>query len=200
MFESLQEERLSAITDQVNRLKPKSVLDLGCGPAELILYLAKLDFISHIVGIDLSSEELNKARSVIHSNPQRDTLIIEFQKSSFLNKHEIPQGFDIAIMMETIEHVDPKHLSQLEQAVFRASNPKAVIITTPNKEYNSIFGMREGQMRHLDHFFEWDRQKFFDWSEGVSRRQGYSFEIKGIGPFDEFCGHPTQMAIFEKNF
>ena len=38
--------------------------------------------------------------------------------------------------MEVIEHVDPPRLPALERVVFGAARPGAVIVTTPNIEYN----------------------------------------------------------------
>jgi hypothetical protein len=67
-------------------------------------------------------------------------------------------GFDAAALVETIEHVDPAHLSRLEHSLFSRLRPGRVVITTPNREYNRLYGMKPGEMRHPDHRFEWDRE------------------------------------------
>ena len=63
-------------------------------------------------------------------------------------------GYDAGVAMEVIEHIDPPRLEAFEDAVFWHAKPKTVIITTPNREYNPVFGMPEGRMRHRDHRFE----------------------------------------------
>ena len=43
--------------------------------------------------------------------------------------------------------------------------PGAVLITTPNVEYNALFaGLPTGELRHRDHRFEWTRQQFQEWA------------------------------------
>ena len=41
--------------------------------------------------------------------------------------------------MEVIEHIDTPLLDAFEEVVFGAARPSAVLITTPNAEYNTLF-------------------------------------------------------------
>ena len=45
-------------------------------------------------------------------------------------------GFDAAVLMEVIEHVDPPRLPALAATVFGHARPSTVVVTTPNVEYN----------------------------------------------------------------
>jgi hypothetical protein len=72
-----------------------------------------------------------------------------------------------------------------------------VVITTPNREYNTLLGLRPDEFRHPDHRFEWERRRFEGWSRGVARRNGYSVEFDGVGPANAWFGSSTQMAVFE---
>ena len=99
--------------------------------------------------------------------------------------------------MEVIEHVDPPRLHALEHVVFGAAKPGAVIVTTPNSEYNVLYEGLAG-LRHPDHRFEWDRARFAQWSDRVADAHGYSVERAGIGAVDEALGTPTQMAVFTR--
>ena len=107
-------------------------------------------------------------------------------------------GFDAAVLMEVIEHVDPPRLDALECVVFGAAAPGAVIVTTPNSEYNVHYEGLTG-VRHPDHRFEWDRAQFAEWSDRVAARYGYTVERRGIGDVDEALGTPTQLAIFTRS-
>jgi 3' terminal RNA ribose 2'-O-methyltransferase Hen1 len=104
-------------------------------------------------------------------------------------------GFDAAVLMEVVEHVDPPRLTALERVVFGSARPRAVIVTTPNKEYNSLYEGLTG-FRHPDHRFEWDRAEFAAWSERVAATYGYAVDRRSVGDLDEEFGGPTQMAVF----
>ena len=75
-----------------------------------------------------------------------------------------------------------------------------MILTTPNREYNEKYAhMRENELRHGDHRFEWTRAEFEKWAGHVCDEFGYRCEISGIGEADEVLGAPTQMGVFTKN-
>ena len=55
--------------------------------------------------------------------------------------------------------------------MFGAARPGAVIVTTPNAEYNVRLRDAPGRaMRHPDHRFEWTRAEFAAWADGVAGR------------------------------
>jgi len=87
----------------------------------------------------------------------------------------------------------------LERAVFEFAGPEHVIITTPNREYNTKFeGMEPGLQRLADHRFEWTREEFASCSLLVAERYGYVVEIAVIGEVDADCGAPSQMVVFSR--
>jgi 3' terminal RNA ribose 2'-O-methyltransferase Hen1 len=108
-------------------------------------------------------------------------------------------GFDVACLIEVIEHIEPWRLDAVERVVFAEARPNRVIVTTPNMEYNVRFeGMTAGQLRHADHRFEWTRAEFAEWADAVAARRGYAVEYAPIGDDDPEVGPPTQMAVFTR--
>ena len=94
--------------------------------------------------------------------------------------------------------VEGTHLIEaLERVVFGAGRPGAVIVTTPNGEYNALYEGLVG-LRHPDHRFEWTRDQFAEWSDRVAAAYSYAVERRGIGEPDDTLGHPTQMAVFTR--
>jgi hypothetical protein len=88
-------------------------------------------------------------------------------------------------------------LAAFERVLFESARPKAVVVTTPNVEYNVRFaGLAAGAFRHKDHRFEWTRAQFRDWAAGVAGRFGYAAAFRPVGPEDAEVGPPTQMALF----
>ena len=75
--------------------------------------------------------------------------------------------------------------------------PRALIITTPNREYNEVYDM-EDVLRHNDHRFEWTRAEFRQWCTERNHRDIYSLKIEGIGEEHATQGFPTQMCVFER--
>ena len=53
-------------------------------------------------------------------------------------------------------------------------------------------------MRHRDHRFEWTRDEFRGWAEGVAGNHGYQLRFLPVGPEHPDTGPPTQLAVFER--
>jgi 3' terminal RNA ribose 2'-O-methyltransferase Hen1 len=195
----LHSERFDVVVRTLLESSAESVLDLGCGAGELLVRLIRERQFSKIVGIDTSEEALVIARSMVaqHDNmdaPERVSIL----HASYTAFSEDMAGFDAALMVETIEHIHPQNLSAVEKAVFTCCKPRTVIITTPNQEYNVLYGLPEGTLRHPGHRFEWTRTKFRNWAAGVADRTGYRTSFDNIGPHDPLLGSSTQMVTFKR--
>ncbi|HUE96934.1 MAG TPA: methyltransferase [Longimicrobiaceae bacterium] len=191
----LHEERLDTVTSVLRDTGARTVLDLGCGGGSLLKRLAEEDQFTRIVGIDTSIEALVEAERSLGAGALQDERV-SLRHAGFDTPDADLTGFDAAAMVETIEHIEPERLSIVERVVFAEWRPRVVVMTTPNREYNSLLGLEAGEPRHPDHRFEWDRQKFGSWAEGVAQRHGYEVRCDGIGPADPLRGCPTQIAVF----
>lgn len=174
----------------------QSVLDLGCGSGALLKLLMGEPRFTRILGVDASIEALSAAERELCGGPCPEGGRVSLLHGSYADSDLRLEGFDAAAMVETIEHVDPNRLSTVERAVFARYRPKTVVMTTPNVEYNVLFGMAEGALREPDHRFEWNRAKFRAWAMGVAKRNGYAVGFDGIGEEHPMLGCPTQMAVF----
>lgn len=176
----------------------RSVLDLGCGPGELLLRLAREPQFERIVGLDISPDALQEARRLLQALPRAEAKRVELIEASFATPDPRFAGFDAAAMVETLEHIDAHRLSSVELAVFGSYRPATVVVTTPNSEYNPIHGTPAGSFRHPDHRFEWTRAKFRAWARGVAGRNGYRAAFGDIGEPDADVGSSTQMAVLTR--
>ena len=194
---SLHEQRLNAVIDLLEEYKVRSILDLGCGAGFLLTRLARIEGVERITGTDICEESLQQARiRLIHEHDIMPAHIQIFQ-GSFTQDDARFEGYEAAVLLETIEHIEPDQLSKLENTVLGTARPNLVIITTPNRDYNPILGVPEHRMRHPDHRFEWGLQKFQNWCEGVAARNGYKVDFKHIGGAHPTLGGPTQMALMK---
>ena len=196
---SLHEQRHDHIVEIVRANKPKSVVDLGCGDGKLIRKLVPIQGIERIVGMDVSYYELEKATRIMKLEERGPALRerIQFIHGSLMYRDARLEGFDLATVIEVIEHLDPPRLSAFERVVFECAKPRTVLVTTPNRDYNVLYVDMPG-LRHEDHRFEWSRDEFKAWCERVAERFGYRVEIEGLGEADETLGSPSQLGVFTR--
>lgn len=198
---SLHEIRLEAVKQKLLESGARKVVDLGCGEGRLLRMILKEKQFTEIVGMDVSDFALTRAERNLRIEQLPTTLKkkLKIIHGSLMYRDPRIEGFDAAAVVEVIEHMDAPRLAAFERNVFEFARPAAVIVTTPNREYNKLFeGMEEGKMRHRDHRFEWTREEFKNWCDSVCQRFGYSVEISGLGPEDEACGTPSQMGVFTR--
>ncbi|MEV6928409.1 3' terminal RNA ribose 2'-O-methyltransferase Hen1 [Dactylosporangium sp. NPDC051485] len=197
--ESLHQLRRAAVVRALAESGAARVLDLGCGPGALLGELVRDPRYTEIVGADVSAGALAQAARRLHLDrlPERQRARIRLLQSALTYRDDRLKGFDAAVLMEVVEHVDPPRLPALEASVFGHAAPATVVVTTPNVEYNALYpGLAPGRLRHADHRFEWDRAQFGAWCDAVAARYGYKVTRSGIGPSDPVAGSPTQMAVF----
>jgi 3' terminal RNA ribose 2'-O-methyltransferase Hen1 len=193
---------LSVLRDTILRDSAAAqVADLGCGEGSLTAMLLREPSVARVLGVDVSHRALERAAQRLHLDtmPDRQRDRVELLQSSLTYADARLTGLDAAVLMEVIEHMDPPRLGALEQTVFGAARPGAVVVTTPNVEYNVRFtDLHPGAMRHPDHRFEWTRPQFRDWAAGVAGRRNYEVRFLPVGPDDPEVGPPTQMAVFTR--
>ena len=196
---SLNEERLGTVLAVLKEVEAKKVVDLGCGEGQLIKMLLKDKQFEQILGMDVSIRSLEKAsqRLRLENLPHTKRKRVELIHGSLMYRDARFEGFDVATVIEVIEHMDPPRLAAFERVVFEFAKPKAVIVTTPNKEYNVVWeNLGSDRLRHGDHRFEWTRNEFLDWCNIIAGRFGYQVRLLSIGSEQEDVGCPTQMGVF----
>ncbi|MFT3872648.1 MAG: 3' terminal RNA ribose 2'-O-methyltransferase Hen1 [Nocardioides sp.] len=195
----LNTQRHDAVHQTLLDLGARSVIDLGCGPGQFLDRLVKTPTFTRVAGCDVSTRSLQYAARRLHLDrmSERQAARVVLFQSALTYEDDRYSGFDAAVLMEVVEHVDPPRLEALERVVFGAARPGAVVVTTPNREYNALYDGLVG-MRHPDHRFEWSRKEFAAWSDRVAATYDYAIERRGIGEHDDNLGHPTQMAIFTR--
>jgi 3' terminal RNA ribose 2'-O-methyltransferase Hen1 len=195
----LHDQRIAAVTAAIAASRARRVLDLGCGSGKLTAELLHSAAIDQVTGLDVSHHALAGAARRLHLDTlsPRERGRVELLHGSLTYRDDRLRGFDAAVLMEVIEHLDPPRLAALEQVVFGWARPGTVVVTTPNAEYNALFaGLPAGELRHRDHRFEWNRAQFGQWAAAVAARHGYRVELSGVGPADDAAGGPTQLAVF----
>jgi len=198
---TLGEQRIGAVAAALKNSGARRVLDLGCGEGRLLGALLQERSFEEIVGVDVSVRSLKRARDRLRVDrlpPMQQSRLKLFQ-GSLLYRDRRLAGYDAAAVVEVIEHLDPPRLAAFERVLFGFARPGTVVLTTPNAEHNANFeSLPAGEFRHRDHRFEWNREEFRAWSNGVAENFGYGVRYLPVGSEDEAVGPPTQMAVFER--
>lgn len=195
MTSFLHEERLSEVISVVKHSRANRVLDLGCGDGDMFMRLVKEPEITELVGLDICRASLDRLHAKLAAC---ETCVprIELREASMTDPARDLTGFDCAVLVETIEHINPGELSKLERAIFHIMRPKTIVVTTPNSEFNVLLGVPPHRMRHPDHRFEWDRTQFRRWSARVAQTSGYADNVRDIAGRHPRFGGASQMAVF----
>lgn len=199
-------QRRMFTTELIKASQLESVLDVGCGEGALLEVLANSTQFTLLGGIDSDRAVLHTCQ--MNCSPRQDDY-------SFLREREIRidlyhgscdifdqrlQQYDAVAMLECIEHLDEPVLKSFPPILF-GYQPKLVIISTPNSEFNVKFPDLRG-FRHWDHRFEWTRSEFESWGRGVAAEFGYEVTFSGVGTlhnevYDNSIGFCTQIAVFK---
>jgi 3' terminal RNA ribose 2'-O-methyltransferase Hen1 len=197
---SLSELRVQAVVQALHDEDARRVIDMGCGSGKLLARLARDDFFAEIAGTDVSYRALEGAARRLRLDRPRhrpDKRVLEVFQSALTYADERFRGYEAAVLMEVVEHIDPPRLRAMEQVVFGHAAPRVVVVTTPNGEHNVRYeGLAPGAMRHPDHRFEWTRAEFRAWADRVAAAHGYRVRHVPVGADDPEVGAPTQMGVF----
>ncbi|PGH44089.1 3' terminal RNA ribose 2'-O-methyltransferase Hen1 [Micromonospora sp. WMMA1996] len=195
-------QRREAVLAALRDSGASRVVDLGCGGGALLTALVADQRFTEVVGVDVSDRALGLAarRLRLDRLPERQRDRIHLRQSALTYRDDRLRGYDAAVLMEVVEHLDPPRLPALEDAVFGHARPGTVVVTTPNVEYNVRYeGLAPGRFRHADHRFEWTRAEFAAWVRRVAAAHGYTATIAGVGDADPELGAPTQIAVLTRD-
>ncbi len=198
---NLNEERHGTVLSVLKNHKVETILDVGCAEGKFLNLLLKERQFKKIVGMDVSVRSLEIASEKLKLDrlPQFQKERIKLIHGSLMYRDKRLSGFDATTVIEVIEHLEPYRLAAFERVMFECAQPKLIVITTPNVEYNVLWEkLAQGKFRHPDHRFEWTRQQFQEWSKRMANQYGYEVKFLPVGQEDLKVGPPTQMSIFVK--
>ncbi|UJP39632.1 3' terminal RNA ribose 2'-O-methyltransferase Hen1 [Cellulomonas palmilytica] len=193
----LVQQRHEAVLAALRESGARTVVDLGCGEGALVGRLLAEGY-ERVLGTDVSLRALAAARRRLHLDtlPERARSRVELVQSSVTSSDARVAGFDAAVLMEVVEHLDLARLGAMERAVLGIARPRTLVVTTPNAEHNVRYPrLAAGALRHHDHRFEWTRAQFRAWAQQAAAAHGYTVSFAPVGPDDPDVGPPTQLAV-----
>lgn len=90
------------------------------------------------------------------------------------------EALDALVLMEVIEHFSPEKGRELLNTICGLLQPSMFVLTTPNYEYNALYGMEPGVYRHQGHVIEYTRESLTTEIIKHIESLGYSVTFEGI--------------------
>lgn len=188
----------------------KTVVDLGCNECKFMKYFRNGDLeVDALIGVDIDEDVLTNVAMQLkplpshYLNPKSHPFQIELLAGSITQNDRRLYKVDAVCAIELIEHLHPHELLAFPKTVFGFMQPRVAVITTPNKEYNVRFkDFGDETFRHPDHKFEWTREEFKKWVNGVTDEYPeYEVQFNGVGYPDlqpNAEGPCSQIAVFRR--
>uniref|UniRef100_A0A1I7V4T9 Small RNA 2'-O-methyltransferase n=1 Tax=Caenorhabditis tropicalis TaxID=1561998 RepID=A0A1I7V4T9_9PELO len=178
----LQVQRNSFVKNTLMQFKRNSQVEIsrlaimGCGEMSLEKGLCEyfgsfgtinvisvdIDPVSLSVGQQLLQKYLTQHGDILSSETGLPVLMRSYLGDILEPDHRFA-NVDAIVSLEVVEHIPLEDAKKFVNNVLGILLPRIFIFSTPNHEYNAVFGMKPGEFRHDDHKFEMNRNEFSCW-------------------------------------
>lgn len=149
---------LSAFDELVECAAPRTVLEVGCGPGDLSLRMARRGY--EVLGTDLSDRMIRQARERAAAGRHA----VRFDAKDLFDLDPRNGIYDLVVCCEVLEHLEEpeaavRHLSRLARTSLLFSvpwEPMWRVLNVARGRYWSSWGNTPGHLQH------WSRRSFLD--------------------------------------
>lgn len=143
-----------AVAAEVKKLKPESLLSVGCGEGFDLRHIMSFFRPKRIVGVDFDNSALRYARMQLPK--------VVFKKADATKLPFKDREFDLVLALEVIEHI--KEFEKALDEIKRVTK-KFALITVPWEPWFSVLGLLRGKYikrlgRHPEHVNAWGKKAF----------------------------------------
>lgn len=122
-------KRSRYIVRAIKKIKPRKLLDAGCGRGFYVKLLTYLSFPKEIAGIDISDTYLKKAAHITEGDKR-----VQLKQGSVYELPYEDNYFDCVISSEVLEHLDDDDIAVKE--LYRVLKPDGtLVVTVPHKRF-----------------------------------------------------------------
>ena len=181
-----------------------AILDLGANGGLLSQHLLEQRHnIAELVLVDQNEGALIKAKYRIERLHTQTP--VRFLLSNLIYcdpRYQAPAyqaAWDAVVLCEVIEHFEPIELEQTLRNIFRYIRTQKLVLTTPNRLWNSLLGTdgeMANQLRHADHKFDWTLPEAQAWATATAVRFGKQVTLEPVGRVFQTYGSPTIGIVF----
>ncbi len=137
-------KRAAFIFQSVEEVRPKKILEVGCGRGFYLQALALYDFPKEIYGVDLNEKYLERAKEVC-----QDERIVLQQGSIYALPYKA-DTFDFVLLTEILEHLsdDVSALTEIRRVLKPGGT---VVVTVPNMQFPFAWDPLNWVLMHVFH-------------------------------------------------
>lgn len=181
---SIHKRRHETIVEYFADREIDSIVDLGCGDGDLIQKFTECE---KRIAVDADGRRTRRAKK---------TEVKLYTKNILLTAPDQTDLYpDLVLCSEVIEHMVTADRKELINQIVDYWQPAFIALTTPNREYNSIFGMPEGELRHWDHEIEYDPNDLNNEVITPLKKGGYLVEVLPVKTFEDSGIQPSFIVI-----
>jgi 2-polyprenyl-3-methyl-5-hydroxy-6-metoxy-1,4-benzoquinol methylase len=168
----------------IDEVRPRRVLDFGCGEAYFWEAMGRLGPLPDVVGIDLREDALDAARARMPG--------LTFVRQDLFAFDPGEEGFDLVVAIETLEHLyEPgrvlARLCQLSRG--------HLLLTVPHEPFFQLSNLLRGRDlsrlgNHPEHVQRWTRRGFERFVSPLVRAE----RVETTFPFTLVLGRPREAA------
>ncbi|XP_029649715.1 small RNA 2'-O-methyltransferase-like [Octopus sinensis] len=197
-------QRYEAVRKELGKENVESCIDFGSSECRVIDQFSQIASLKQLALVDLDRNtlvaNLHRLTPRLMHYSRSVQLTVNVYEGDVTKYDSRMKNYDAITMIELIEHLIPEDLKKCCNTVFNQLRPKLVVVTTPNCQFNVVFGMTAGEMRHWDHKYEWTMAEFQSWGDEMCTSFGYKVEYSGVGVTDLVpdVGFCSQIAVFKR--
>lgn len=202
---SLHEKRHNLLikTLQDKGIKINSVVDFCTSEGKLLEKLSKAFPEASVLGIEKSYQKISQYMKELKSSYNHRVIETNIIYPNITESDTLP---DLLTCVEAIEHFNKDNRLRLLKMITEVFVPKYLYLTTPNVEYNYIYGLDGNEYRRNDHIIEYTEQQFDEEVLSILKTQ-YNVEFLNILTTDEskdsnylqpsFCIFCTHKSVLD---
>ena len=165
---------VNKIISEMNMIKFKSLMDLGCGDGKFLYECSKKFSDKKLIGVDISDKALSFAKTF---NTDIDFINIDFSKT--LNS-DFKSIADVLTIVEVLEHIPPDNINVFIKNIHYVLKENGILIlTVPSKNIKL-------NKKHYQHFDELTLLKLFEKNFQIVKLQ-YLNKINFVGRIIRSC-------------
>ena len=128
---------IQVVLDQLKTITFNSLIDIGCGDGRFLREVSNFYPRTKLLGIDYSESAISLARAM---NPHINYEVINLIETT------LPEQFDVATLVEVLEHIPPTQVDSFLKSVADSINENGkLILTVPHAN-------KPVQSKHYQHF------------------------------------------------
>ena len=160
---------IELVLAQLRQLSFSSVIDIGCGDGRFLREVSKAFPGKSLLGVDYSGAAIALAKAL---NPDLNYVCLDIAND------ETPGQFDVATMIEVLEHIPPNEIDSFLEGVSKSITSNGTLILTVPHENKRV------QNKHFQHFS----------SQKLRKILASHFHVEHMMPFDRISKIDARLS------